>query len=297
MRKVAFSVTLMGLLALSCGEGKISVDPEQYKPKIAIEGILIPHQKVDRIFIWRNFPVDDNLQRMELALSDANVTITDIANDISYTLTYNPDFAFFQYNRPDLVIDYGKNYKLEVSAKIDGENLTASSITTVPEAGMEILSVNFDSLTYRSRDAIGNIINFNLQIERSPGTGFYLATILALDADPATFIYDNPFTDETPEDVASDLDDYRYNYTWIQDTPLTPGTSALELFWFDFWFIGRYEVIVFAADKNYQDFLKTYNDVQEIDGNYHEPVFHIDGDGIGVFGSALVDTVYLNVIQ
>ena len=38
-------------------------------------------------------------------------------------------------------------------------------------------------------------------------------------------------------------------------------------------------------------------EVQEIDGNFHEPVFHIDGDGIGVFGSAVTDTVYFSVTQ
>jgi hypothetical protein len=161
----------------------------------------------------------------------------------------------------------------------------------VPNPGLEIVSLNHDTLSYYQRDTNGNIINFNIGFERSPGTNFYLVTILALDADVNTFVYDNPFTEETPEDVAGDLDDFRYNYGWIQDTPTTPGQSSMEIFWFDLWFYSRYEVILYAADKNYQDFLKTYNEVREIDGNYHEPVFHIEGDGVGVFGSAVIDTV------
>jgi hypothetical protein len=33
------------------------------------------------------------------------------------------------------------------------------------------------------------------------------------------------------------------------------------------------------------------------DGNFHEPVFRFVGDGIGFFGSALVDSVTIQVVQ
>jgi len=293
----ALVLLLIALIVLSCGEGKVSVDPNQYEPKIAIEGYLFPHKQVDRIYIWRNFRVDANLTRMNLALPNAEVTITDLQTGDVYPLTYLADSVYFQYPGSDLIIDYGKSYRLDVSATVEGKNLQASSTTTVPNSGLKIVSLNYDTLKYYQRDANDDIINFNIGIERSPGTNFYLATVLALDADVNTFVYDNPFTEQTPEDVAKDLDDYRYNYEWIQDTPTTPGQSSIEIFWFDLWFYSRYEVIIYAADKNYQDFLKTYNDVQEIDGNFHEPLFHIEGDGIGVFASAVIDTVYLNVVE
>jgi hypothetical protein len=292
-----FLLLLIALIVLSCGEGKVSVDPEQYEPKIAIEGYLFPHKQVTRFYIWRNFRVDANLTRMNLALPNADVTITDLQSGDSYPLTYLADSAYFKYPGSDLMIDYGKSYRLNVAATIEGKELRASSTTTVPDAGLEIVSLDHDTLRYYQRDANGNIMNFNIGFERSPGTNFYLATILALDAGVNTFVYDNPFTEQTPEDVAADLDDFRYSYGWIQDTPTTPGRSSMEIFWFNLWFYSRYEVILYAADKNYQDFLKTYNDVQEIDGNFHEPVFHIEGDGIGVFGSAVIDTVYLNVVE
>jgi hypothetical protein len=292
-----FLLILAGLLIVACGEGKVSVDPEQYEPKIAIEGLLFPHKQVNRFYIWRNFRVNANLRRTSLALPNADVTITDLQSGNSYPLTYLPDSAYFKYLGSDLIIDYGKSYRLDVAATIEGKKLRASSTTTVPNPGLEIVSLNHDTLSYYQRDTNGNIINFNIGFERSPGTNFYLVTILALDADVNTFVYDNPFTEETPEDVAGDLDDFRYNYGWIQDTPTTPGQSSMEIFWFDLWFYSRYEVILYAADKNYQDFLKTYNEVREIDGNYHEPVFHIEGDGVGVFGSAVIDTVYLKVVE
>jgi len=37
--------------------------------------------------------------------------------------------------------------------------------------------------------------------------------------------------------------------------------------------------------------------VQEIDGNLHEPAFHIEGDGIGVFGAAVADTAYFEIVR
>jgi hypothetical protein len=56
-------------------------------------------------------------------------------------------------------------------------------------------------------------------------------------------------------------------------------------------------VIIYAADRNFRDFQITHELLQSIDGNYHEPAFHIDGDGIGVFGSAAVDTAYFEVLR
>jgi hypothetical protein len=55
--------------------------------------------------------------------------------------------------------------------------------------------------------------------------------------------------------------------------------------------------VVYAFDKNYKDFLITHDQVQEIDGNFHEPEFHFEGDGIGVFGSAIADTVQITVLR
>jgi hypothetical protein len=61
-----FLLILAGLLIVACGEGKVSVDPEQYEPKIAIEGLLFPHKQVNRFYIWRNFRV--NICKAEIAI-------------------------------------------------------------------------------------------------------------------------------------------------------------------------------------------------------------------------------------
>ena len=61
------------------------------------------------------------------------------------------------------------------------------------------------------------------------------------------------------------------------------------------WFYSEYEITVYAADRNYSSFLQTFDEVQEEDGNFHEPVFSIEGEGIGVFGSYIRDRVVVSV--
>ena len=290
-------LAFISLFILACGEGKVSVDPNQYEAKISVEGILVPHQKVERIFVWRNFRVDANLQQLPLALPNADVFITDLQTGTAYRLQYNPQEAYFEYIGTELQIDYGKSYRLDARATIDGLDLETSATTTVPNAGLNIVTSNFDSLKYYQRDDAGNLLNFDIIFERSPGTNFYLSTALAIDADLTNFVYENPFEKYSENELRDDFDDRRYEFEWIQDTPLTPGQSNIELFWWDLWFYSRYRVIIYAIDGNYQDFLRTYDEVEELDGNYHEPVFHFEGDGIGVFGSAVADTIYLKVTQ
>jgi hypothetical protein len=110
-------------------------------------------------------------------------------------------------------------------------------------------------------------------------------------------VYDNPFTDWDREDVENELDDLQFELFALQDTPVEAGESTLEIYWFDLWFYSEYEVIVFAADENYREFLLTYNDVQEDDGNFHEPLFNVEGDGIGMFGSVIADTTRITVVK
>ena len=76
----------------------------------------------------------------------------------------------------------------------------------------------------------------------------------------------------------------------------TTGETLIgALDWINIWFYGNYRIIVYACDENFRLYVLTYKNVQEFDGNFHEPRINIDGDGIGIFGSAIADTVYLKV--
>jgi len=62
-------------------------------------------------------------------------------------------------------------------------------------------------------------------------------------------------------------------------------------------FYGEHEIVVYATDRHYQRFLQTFDQVQEEDGNFHEPAFAIEGDGIGVFGSVVMDKIRVEVLR
>ncbi len=302
-KKINILITiLISFSIFSCGEGIVEVTNESYEPKIAIEGFLIANQKVDKVRISRNFRIDDNLNRTTLIpnVNQTIVSITDIAADSTFYLTFHVstddifDEYYWQYNYDSLKIDYGKSYRLDVSTVIDGKQLSASATTTVPQQGLNISGLNYNQLTFRQKDQSGNLQQFQLTFDRAPGTTFYAASIRSMNADSTNFIYEHPFYNDEDDLI---INDFNFQYGWIQDTPPIAGQSKLDIFWTSLWFYDTYELIIYAADKNYKEFIQTYNDVQEQDGNFHEPKFNIEGDGIGVFGSMVADTAYIEVLK
>jgi len=295
------------ILVFSCGEGIVEVTNESYEPKIAIEGYLIAGQQVDKIRISRNFPINANLTSTGISLIplvyQTTVTITDIAADRTYFLTFHEappperrlEDYYWQYNNPILKIKPGNSYTLNVTATIDGQELQASSTTTVPDSGFSIAQLNYNQLIFREEDQRGSLKQFEITINRSPGISFYLASVQAQNPSRSNFIFENPFFGEDPDDF--DLEGYDYEYGWIQDTPTSFGQTPFTIFWANIWFYDNYELIVYATDDNYREFVQTYNDVQEPDGNFHEAKFNIEGDGIGVFGSMIADTAYFEVLR
>ncbi|MFQ5637946.1 MAG: DUF4249 family protein [bacterium] len=293
--KICFIVSLF---LTACGEGTVRFEEQSFQPKIVIQGWLFPNQPVNNIKISRNFPINSTIAANEIIVRDAHVTLLD-AGGLAFGLTFDERERSYRYSGTDLVIRYGETYTLEVAAAIAGRQLFAKSTTTVPNPGFRIEEEKsqLGSMQYRERTEDGELNNFNLVFQRSPGSDFYALSLTALDAEPSTFIYDNPFGDFDSLDVKEDFDDFKFSYTWIQNTPLETGESNIEVFWFFTWFYSRYQAVLYAGDDNFKDFLITHNEVQEIDGNFHEPSFHIQGDGIGLFASAIADTVFFSVTR
>ncbi len=303
----------LALLQTSCGGGNVEIDAGDYTPKIVVEGFLTPGQPVKNIRITRNFWVDQDISHFSLLLPDANVRLTDLQSNRPFPLVFNDDVDMFEYTGVDLQIQPESEYRLEITAQIDGQRLQTQTTTRTPGLGFRVAGQNYERLMYREREENGQLTHFKFMIERSPGTSFYAVSMTSLAADSIQlksgntaqieadlqriFIFDNAFFDLEMADLVDDLDDYRYRSTWIQDTPVTPGQSTIDVFWFDTWFYGAYRVIIYAADDNYKQFLQTYKDVQEPDGNFHEPAFSFDGDGIGVFGAVIADTAYFEVLR
>jgi hypothetical protein len=289
------------LFISSCGKTSVSIDESTYEPKIVIAAMLYPHHPVRDIKITRNFPVGRQIDLNDIDLRDAEVVITSPLNE-SFTLTYNPQNGSFEYMSNDLVIEYGKRYRLDVKAEYDGYNLSASSITAVPDRGMKIIrdSSIYGRLYYREKDKEGHLITPALVYSKSPNTTFYLASISAYQAGIDNFIYENP----PGMDIKKVLDkgkatiqDFQYTTIWDRRYDEGADLAKMEISWFHFWFYSQYRIILYAADKNYYHFFLTHQYVQEIDGNLHEPLFDIEGDGIGYFASAVCDTIYMEVLK
>jgi hypothetical protein len=305
-KKMKSMKALLGIIILAgimggCGDATMEPANVSYEPRIVIEGYLHAGKNIDRIYISRNFSVDTDLTRMSI-LPDPDKTvvkITDLESDKEYHLEYHIaedndwNNYYWMYKETDFVVEYGKSYQLDVWSVIDDKQLHASTITTVPALGFEIVSINHTSLEYRERNSDGSLQNFEVQINRSFGATFYTAAIEALNPSLESFIYDNPFEDKKPEDV--NLVDDALTYAVIHHAPEVSGMSQMTLGWEVFNFYDQYRVIIYAADDNYKDYLITHNDVMEMNGNFHEAKFNIEGDGIGVFGSIITDTVYVEV--
>lgn len=294
LKHTCLAAVLAGNFAAGCGKGTVDISGAVYVPKIVIDATLMPGKPVTDIRLTRNLPLDASVDLDAVSLAFAVATITDTAG-VAYPLAYDPIAQKF-YN-VSLAVRYGATYRFDVAADIDGHSLTAQAVTRVPDSGfaLDLARSRLDTLTYRQRDAGGNLLNFNVTFERTPGNQFYALSVVALDADTSTFIYDNAFYDFDASDVIEFFDDLAYGFNWIQDAPPGPGESIMEVFWFHVNFYGDYRGVVYAGDRNFRDFFVTQENVQEIDGNFHEPTLHIEGDGIGYFGSAIADTVYFTV--
>ena len=298
--KISISI-LATLLLWGCGKTSVTIDERTYEPKIVIIGYLYPERPVSNIQITRNFPVGTTIDKSNITLSDANVVLTDITSNAAYELTYNPITFTFEYRGDELEIDYGKSYRLDVSATIDGSDLMASSTTTVPDAGLEIdreKSV-FGDLFYRETDESGQLITPQVAYKQSDNSDFFLLSVSALDASIETFIYENPFGFDIKDALEDDakIENFQYSARWTSPENQNGGLSIIEISWFQLWFYSPYRLVLYAGDANFYHFFSTHRSVQSVDGNLHEPLFHIDGDGIGVFGSAVIDTLSLNILK
>jgi len=290
-------ITLFTSLALfSCGEGKVDITDAKYEPKLVISGYIFPGQNVERITIMRNVPLNANVNLSEIVLSKANVNITDVASGISYKLDFDQATQTFKYNGTALVIKCGASYKLDVSAVVDGKTLNASSVTTVPKSGFALMQKDLGEYVYHAKDANGVLQKINFDFKPSSDAKFYGVSLVAQNGSYSNFIKDNVYFEiKDSNDVIKNLDSYSKQFYWIQDVNSAADKINMKVEWIDVWFYGKYRLIVYAGDKNFMDFAISNENLQEMDGNFHAPILNITGDGIGIFGSAIPDTLWFSV--
>jgi len=285
--EMMFIVFLILVLA-GCGKNSVNLNNAPYDPKITIEGYLYPGQTESNIKLMRNFPLDDSLNVSELYLTPSSNGVTATINGTP--LMFDPQTQ--TYYNDQMMVDYGKSYTLEVSATIDGTQLHTTSTTTVPQKGFSVLNTDLGGFSYG--DSI--IINYM----PSPGTGFYTFSIVPDTANTNNFIYNNNSLRKKLDssDVATNLNQYKFRYGTVDNINSYANiTYAYNINSRNTLFYSTYTVIAYACDENFKDFLLTSPNVQEVDGNFHEPIETFHGDGIGVFGSAIADTVRFAIVR
>lgn len=300
MKTINIFISFLFLILLcSCGEGVVSIGDDKFQPKIVVEGYLSPNNPIEDIKISRNYPLNSSISYDDVYISDAIVTITDLQTNKDYNLIYDSIKKSYKYNGNELIIGYNKSYRLSVRAVIDGNNLYTKCTTTTPEIGFKIhkdLSL-LGEMKYREKDNNNNLKYFKIVYDPSPGTDFYIIASVALDATVESFIYENSYFEIKQDDVIKNFEQYQYESKWIQNINTSVKNQSKNIEWVDTWFYGNYRTIMYAGDKNLKDYYITINQLQEMDGNYHEPKMYFEGDGIGIFGSFIADTVYFKVIR
>jgi hypothetical protein len=273
-------------VVFSCGDPVVDIAGVSYQPKIVVHGYVYPDEDIKQIRIMRNFPLDRAINPRELILTPGGNGVIAKINEIN--LQYDP--VTQKYYTHSITAQNGASYTLEITAVIDGEQLQTSSITTVPLEGFSLLDTELGTITYR--DPV--IFRFT----PSTGIDFYAFSIIPDSASVENFIYDNPYIPNLEvEDVDEDLDNFRFQFDVVINANSTPGTiHTYEVHGLDTWFYSSYKVIVYAGDNNFKDYVLTVSNVQQPDGNFIEPRMYLTGDGIGIFGSAIRDTVTFNLV-
>lgn len=283
-----FLIAAAALIFAECGSPGVNVNDAQYEPKITVEGYLYCGETVNDIKLMRNFPLGAPLDQSTLYLTPSGNNVTVTVNGTP--LFFDPGTN--SYYNTDMKVGYGKTYTLEVYATIDGKNLHTTSATTTPQKGFEVLKKNLGQLKY-------NTTLPYVTFKTSPGTDYYIFSIVPDSASTANFIYANALrSNEDSAKVANDLNDLKFRYGTVNNIDSYTGqtyTYSVQLN--QTWFYGSYTLIAYAGDTNFKDYVMTAPSVQEFDGNFHEPIPIFNGDGIGVFASAIRDTVRFTIIK
>ena len=277
---------MIGIIA-GCGNPKINLNNAPYNPKITVEGYLYPSQTVSGIRLMRNFPLGDSLEPSTLFLTPSTNGVTATINGTELSFDQN---ARTYYNN-QIVVDYDKSYTLEVFATIDGKQLHTTSTTTTPQKGFSVLNNNLGDYSYGD--------SITIEYLPSPGTSFYAFSTVPDTASTENFIYKNSYRSKLDSsDVANDLNGFVLRYGTVDNINSYAGTTySFTISSRSTWFYSSYTVVAYACDQNFKDYIITAPDVQEVDGNFHEPIETFQGDGIGVFGSAIADTVKFAIIR
>ena len=284
--KILSTIFIAAFIVTSCGDPLVTIEDTDYEPKIVVNAFIYPNEPVRDIYIMRNF-------KLNIAVDSAIIFLTPQNNAAEVTINDTPlqfDETKSTYFSNTININYGTTYRLNVYAIIEGIEVNTESFTTTPNAGFDIITNDLGTAVYRETELF-------IDFMPSPGTDFYLFSFLPDSASYDNFINDNPFLPNLEREYFEE-NYFRFLFQFnliLNVNSYSTEPIQMEVSGFDTWFYADYRVIVYAGDKNFKDYFITAGRVQQFDGNFIEPEFHLTGDGIGVFGSAIRDTVSFTI--
>ena len=274
--KVLLAMTVMGALIASialsgCDEPILS----NYQEQLVINSFLYANHPIDSIVLHRTTPFGDYYDDLDYAIDSATVIVTNngVADTLLPGIVGDPTLKG-RYFLPasKFIVQGGQTYTLSVTApnqQTDGTHY-ATSTTTVP------MPIHLDSLveSFRGQTIVldtTNLAQFAFLVTAGPidePSREYLMSVTALD------------TNDGRIHVGGDSSTETTRYSQISTGPEIAITSR-----FFIWY-GPSLLTFYAIDTNFADYQRQLSG----GGDYVPTLNHING-GIGVFGSAAIDTV------
>jgi hypothetical protein len=275
---------------------------------LVIDAVLIVGEPLPFLRLSRTLAPDAPYTLANSGENDATVVVTDETGaQTVYADDPGPEGLYAPVGPPP-VVRPGTTYDLFVQTE-RGEILTARTTTPAPlrvarwvaldptngselrelatyaTAGEGVYDAPENQLPYAS-------VLVEAQLDPQDVQGFQLA-LFSLDPD-SDYVIDPPFFEE---------DDFAELNREGSSPALAAENGGIRLPWFAVYFEGRYKYKVFAIDDNWFDLLRS---IPEGDGGFafggnagdgfEQPLFRVDG-GIGLFGSASVDSTGFRVLQ
>lgn len=288
-------------------------DSEFFSPEavdlLVIDAVLIVGEPLPSLRLSRTLAPDEPYTRdaadevgATVVIRDGNGLVIPYVGEDTERLgyTYIPEVW------PVPIVQPSTTYDLRVVTE-RGEVLTASTLTPEPMTVSRWVAIDpatntedrelktFEDLGEGVYDAPENQIPYasvivDAQVDDSGTQGFQIA-LFSLDLDSPPVI-DPPFFEE---------EDFLELERNVSSPLLVVEEGGIRLPWFAIYFEGRHKYKVFSVDLNWYDYLRTSRqDGFGFGGTFGEgfetPIFHVEG-GIGLFGSASVDSTGFTVLQ
>ncbi len=270
MQKILwFAITYL-IIMVGCKE---PTSPNEYRNELVVCGFLITHDYIHTITVRRTARIDEFYTPEAVAITNALVIVA--GNDIIDTLVHDPR-APGTYKSSTLslrwVVKPATTYTLTVIAP---GYPVVTGVTTVPDAIQLTNRADIPrQLTY---------LDGSLRLEWNANNHYadFLFSVTSLDSPAVKIDRNNPHADTTrlPEKSTFQFGLYGMDHTVVP--------------WFAFNYYGRNSIAISAIDSNYYDFIRQTivegTDIPDIR-------FNLQG-GLGVFGSAAIDSIWVTLVK